>query len=110
MQQMDPHIGLGLAHSKQAPLDFLGWRLFEIDEDEEQFILHRREGAIAIGDIAASNSLIAFNGLLIKVLVEARCETGNEFRKLQRSQTSKCQNSPFVVGDVVVSKHCSSAV
>jgi hypothetical protein len=41
MQEMNPLIGMGLAHSKELSLYLLHRILFQIRQDEEQLVSHR---------------------------------------------------------------------
>jgi len=41
MEEMNPLIGVRLGHPKELSLDFLDGILFQIGQNEEQFVRHR---------------------------------------------------------------------
>jgi hypothetical protein len=57
VQEMNPFIGIGLGQAKELSVQRLGRRLFEIDQNKEQFIFSRGQRTVAVGGVGATHTL-----------------------------------------------------
>lgn len=77
MQEMNPAMRLWLIHPEQGALDILGRRLFQIHQDEQQFVFHRRSRRIPVHPVSAS----APRGVLERRRAHGRLKFLDKIRK-----------------------------
>lgn len=82
MQEMNPLISIGLAHPKELPLHLLDRILFQIGQDEEELVRHRRQGTGLIRTVPAARAGVPINGAVPHVRLECLLKMGQQGLKL----------------------------
>jgi hypothetical protein len=90
-EDVNPLIGFTLAHTKQPPLHHLERIGFEVDEDKEQPIFRRRQGAVLIDSKLAGGPRFPIETLHGHVRVQRGLEGRDQRLKFLQGQTGPIQ-------------------
>jgi hypothetical protein len=84
MEEMNPLIGIRLGHPKELSLHLLDGILFQVGQNEEQFVRRRGQGTIVIRTVAAACAGLPINGAVPQIgaqrVLEKRQQRGEFLR------------------------------
>jgi hypothetical protein len=75
---MNPLIGVRLGHPKELSLHLLDGVLFQVDQNEEQFVRHRGQGTIVIRTVTAARAGLPINGAVPQIGAQRVLEKGQQ--------------------------------
>ena len=90
-EDVDPLIGFTLLHAEQASLHHLEGIRFEIDQDEEESIFWRWEGAVLLHTKSTSGSRLPIKAPRRHVRLERDLKGWDELLKLVKGQTGQIE-------------------
>ncbi len=108
MEQVNPLVGVGLRKAKELPLHRLRRVLFEVDQDEEQFVFNRRQWTIAIGGIGPPNAVKPLHGLRLQRVLKAGRKVRNKLLELGLGQAGQSEELRLILGYSLVPEHRTS--
>ena len=88
---MNPLMGFALAHPEQAPLYDLEAVRFQVDQEKEQPIFRRRQGAILIDGKLAGGPGFPIEALLGHMRLKRRLKRRDQLLKLVEGQAGQIQ-------------------
>lgn len=67
MEHVNPGVRIRLTHAAELALHLLNGVLFQVGQDEQQFVCHRRQGTGIIRTVAATRARLPINRAVLQV-------------------------------------------